>query len=71
MQTRLLLQHESCECKCGLNESLCNSKQKWNHNDCQYKCKELDDLGSCINGCMWNSSACDCECMKYVKLMNI
>ena len=27
-ETRLLVQHESCECKCGLNESVCNSKQK-------------------------------------------
>ena len=27
-ETRLLIQHESCECKCELNESICNSKQK-------------------------------------------
>ena len=25
-----IIQNESCECKCGLNESVCNSKQKWN-----------------------------------------
>ena len=30
-ETRLLVQHESCEYKCGLNESVCNSNQKWNH----------------------------------------
>ena len=23
-ETRFLVQHESCECKCGLNESVCN-----------------------------------------------
>ena len=23
-ETRVLVQHESCECKCGLNESACN-----------------------------------------------
>ena len=33
-ETRFLVQHESCECKCGLNESVCYSKQKWNHNEC-------------------------------------
>ena len=33
-ETKFLVQHESCECKCGLNESVCNSKQKWNHNEC-------------------------------------
>ena len=31
-RTRFLFQHESCESKCGLDESVCNSKQKWNHN---------------------------------------
>ena len=30
---RFLVQHESCECKCGLNEGACNSKQKWDHNE--------------------------------------
>ena len=26
-ETRLLVQNESCECKCGLNKSVCNSKK--------------------------------------------
>ena len=30
-ETKFLVQHESLEFKCGLNESGCNSKQKWNH----------------------------------------
>ena len=33
-ETRFLVQHESCDCECGLNESVCISKQKWNHNKC-------------------------------------
>ena len=41
-ETRFLVQHESCEWKCRLNESLCKSKQKWNHDECQCECKELD-----------------------------
>ena len=40
---RFLLQNESCDCKCILNEGVCNSKQKWNHNECWCNCKELDD----------------------------
>ena len=38
--TRFLVRHDSCECKYGLNESVCNSKQKWNHNECWCECKE-------------------------------
>ena len=46
-------QHESCDCKCRLNESVCNSNQKWNHDKCLCK---LDNLGSCEEDYMWNSS---------------
>ena len=42
-ETRFLVQHESCECKCGLDESVCYSKKKWNHNECRYACNELDN----------------------------
>ena len=33
-ETRFLVQHESSECKCELNESVCHSMQKWNHEEC-------------------------------------
>ena len=36
----------SCERKCELNESVCNMKQKWNHNECSCECKKLDDCSS-------------------------
>ena len=36
-----LVQHELCECKCELNESVCNSLQKLNHDECRHDCKEL------------------------------
>ena len=32
------------ECKCQLNKSLCNSKQKLSHNECRCECKELEFL---------------------------
>ena len=59
-ETRLLVQNESCWCKCMINESICYSKQKWDHDECWCECKELDDWGSCKNDCMWKRSKCDC-----------
>ena len=37
-ETIFLVQHKSYECKYGLNESVCNSKQIWNHDErqCEY-----------------------------------
>ena len=32
-ETKVLVQHELCKCKCRLNEIVCNSKQNWNHDD--------------------------------------
>ena len=63
-KTRFLVQHESCECKCGSNESVCNSKQKLNHNGYWRDCKKLDDWSSWENDLMWNPSTSDCECNK-------
>ena len=42
VKERFLVLHESCEGKCGLNERVCNSKQKWNHEE--YRCECKDDL---------------------------
>ena len=67
-ETRFLVQHESCECKCRLNEGVCNSKQKWNHDECRCECKELNDWSSCSVDYMWNSSMCDCERNKACKI---
>ena len=39
IETRSFVQHESCECKCRLNENVCNLKQKWNHHECLCGCK--------------------------------
>ena len=42
-ETRVLVNHKYCECKCGLNESACNSKWQWNQDESRYECKQLDD----------------------------
>ena len=51
-----------------MNENVCNSKQKWNHNEFCCECKELDHWGSCKNDYLWNPSTCDCECNKASKI---
>ena len=45
-KTRFLVQDE---CKYRLNENVCNSEQKWNHDECKCECKELDNWSSCKN----------------------
>ena len=51
--------HETCNCECRLDASVCNNKQRWNDDKCRYKCKELIDKGY-----TWNPSNCECECDK-------
>ena len=51
--------HETCNCECRLDASVCNNKQRWNDDKCRYKCKELIDKGYA-----WNPSNCECECDK-------
>ena len=73
IETRFLVQNESCECKCRLNGSVYNSKQNWNHGECMCACKELNDWGSYEKNYMWNPSAYDCECnraRKYDKYLD-
>ena len=33
--------HETCKCKCRLDASVCNNKQRWNDDKCWCECKEL------------------------------
>ena len=60
-ETRFLLQHESCECKCETNENVSNLKQKWNRDKCWCDCKQLNNWSSCTKYYSWNPSTCDCE----------
>lgn len=48
-----------------------NSKHKWYHGECRCEYEEVDDWGSFENDYMWNSSTCNCEFTKHVKLMKI
>ena len=63
-ETRHVKSYESCKCKCRLNGSACNDKQRWNDDKSRCKCKELIDKGVCDKGFIWNPSNCECECDK-------
>ena len=56
--------HEMCKCKCRLDASVCNNKQRWNDDKCRCEYKELIDKGLCDKGYIWNPSNCECECDK-------
>ena len=39
--------HGTCKCKCILDTSVCNNKQRWNNDKCRCECKELIDNWRC------------------------
>ena len=63
-ETRHTEWHETCKCKCRLDPSVCNNKQRWNNDKCRCQCKELTDKGICDKGFIWNPSNWECECDK-------
>ena len=63
-ETRHVKWHKTCKCRCRLDASICNNKQRWNDDKCRYECKELIDKGMCDKGFIWNPSNCECECDK-------
>ena len=60
-KTRHIKSHEICKCKCTLDASVCNSKQRWDNDKFRCECKELIDKGACDKGVIWNPSNCECE----------
>ena len=63
-ETRYIEWHKTCICKCRLDVSVCNNKQRWNEDKCRCECKELIDKGMCNKGFIWNPSNCECQCDK-------
>ena len=53
--------HETCKCKCKLDASVCNNKQRWNKDKCWCECKELIGKGVCDKGFIWNPINFDCQ----------
>ena len=64
-QTKDIEWHENCKCKCRLDSSVCNNKQRWNKDKCRCECKEeLTDKEIGDKGFISNPSNCNCECDK-------
>ena len=42
-ETRHIKWHETCKCKCRLDASVCNNKQRWNEDKWRCECKEFID----------------------------
>ena len=65
-ETRQMVWHETCKCVRRLTSAICNTRQIWNKDKCQCKCKEdLINKLTCDKGYVWNPSTCACECNKF------
>ena len=62
--TRHIEWHKTCKCKCRLDPSVCNNKQKSDEDKCRCGCKELIDKEICDNGFISNPSNYEFECDK-------
>ena len=67
-KTKFVVQHESYDYRCGKNESVFNSKQKWNSAECRYEYKEIEDWGSWDMDYIGNPSRCYSKCNKACKI---
>ena len=63
-ETRDIIWHETCKCKCILDTSICNNKQRWSNDKCRCQYKELINKGRCDKIFIWNPSNSECECYK-------
>ena len=63
-EARHIKWYETCECKCRLDISVCNNKQRCNKDKCSCECKELIEKGIRDTGFIWNPSNSDYECAK-------
>ena len=50
-ETKAMIEHISCDCKCKFNSKTCNSNQKWNNKTNQCECKHYR---KCKKDYSWN-----------------
>ena len=60
-ESKTLIKHISCECKCKLDGTKCNSNQLWSNDKC--KCKKHH---ICQKDYVWNLATCSCEYGEYL-----
>ena len=66
--THVIELHKTRKCKCRLDASVYNDKQRWNNDKYRCECKELIAKFKCGNGFIRNPSICKSECDKSCDL---
>ena len=61
IETRHIKWHKTCKCKCRVDSTVSNNKQRWNEDKCRCKCKELTDKGACDVGEYLDYESCKCR----------
>ena len=64
-ETRYIGWHETCRCKCRLNVSVCNNRQRRSNDKCRCECKKLIEKGIHNKGFIWNLSNSECEYIRW------
>ena len=54
-ELKALAKHISCECKCKIDETKCNSNEWWNDDKCRCECKII----ICGKEYVWNPATCN------------
>ena len=62
-ESKKLIKHISCECKCKFDGRKCNSNQWWDKDKYRCECKKHN---VCEIDYVWNPFSCNCENGKYL-----
>ena len=62
-ESKTLTKHISCECKCKIDGTKCNSDQSWNNDKCRCECKKHH---VCEKNYVWTPTTCSCQNGKYL-----
>ena len=72
-ETRDSKWYKTCKCKCRLDASICNNKQRSNKDKCRCECKELIDKRMCDKSCdvgeYLDYNNCKCRNKLFEKLL--
>ena len=66
--SKISTKHISCECKCKIDGSKCNSNPKWNNDKCRCECKNTEEH-VCKKDYIWDPATCSSENGKYLGII--
>ena len=67
-KTRQTEWHETCKCKCRLDASVCNNKQRSNDDKYKCECNKFIDKGSCDQEFIWNPKTLNVNAINHMML---